>query len=147
MTVWYGLEFALSMPTFIVTAVYFVREVHMSPLQLVAVGTVMEAAVFLFEAPTGAVADTYGRRLSLIVSLLLQGTATIVVGSVPIFIVIVLAWGLWGFGYTFEGAYEAWITDEVGADRVGPIFLRGTRLAYFGALARHARDGVLAEAA
>ena len=72
-TVYYGLEFLLSMPAFVVTAVYFVRVVHMSPLQLVLVGTVMEAAVFVFEIPTGAFADTYGRRLSVIISFLIQG--------------------------------------------------------------------------
>src|SRR6266511_2228181 len=119
------------MPAFVVTAVYFVRDVHMSPLQLVLTGTVMEVAVFVFEVPTGAIADTYGRRLSLIVAFLLQGAAIVVVGAVPVFWVIALAWFGWGIGATFaSGAYEAWITDEVGAERVGAVFLRGARLAY-----------------
>jgi MFS transporter, DHA3 family, tetracycline resistance protein len=135
-SVFYGLELLLSMPPFVVLAVYFVREVHMSPLQLVLVGTVMEAAIFLFEIPTGAVADTYGRRRSIIVSFLIQGGATILVGSVASFPVIAVAWALWGFGYTFQsGAYEAWITDEVGVDAVGSVFLQGTRLGYAGGLA------------
>jgi DHA3 family tetracycline resistance protein-like MFS transporter len=134
-TVFYGLEFALSMPAFVVAAVYFVREVQMSPLQLVLTGTVMEVAVFLFEVPTGAFADTYGRRLSLIVAFLIQGAAYVLVGAVPEFWVIAVAWFVWGFGATFEsGAYEAWITDEVGAERVGGVFLRGSRLRYVGAL-------------
>jgi DHA3 family tetracycline resistance protein-like MFS transporter len=134
-TVFYALEFALRMPAFVVAVVYFVREVHMSPLQLVVTGTVMEVAVFLFEVPTGAVADTYGRRLSLIVSFVIQGAAWILVGAVPSFWVIAAAWFLWGIGATFEsGAYQAWITDEVGAERVGPVFLRGARLGYAGAL-------------
>ena len=55
------------MPTWVVMAVYLVQELHLSPLQLVLMGTAMEAAVFLFEIPTGVVADTYSRRLSLIV--------------------------------------------------------------------------------
>jgi MFS transporter, DHA3 family, tetracycline resistance protein len=134
-TVFYGLEFALSMPAFVVTAVYFVREVHMSPLQLVLTGTVMEVAVFLFEVPTGALADTYGRRLSLIVAFAVQGAAIVVVGAVPEFWPIAAAWFLWGIGATFEsGAYEAWIVDEVGPDRAGRVFLRGARLRYAGAL-------------
>src|SRR5439155_7685922 len=121
-TVFYGIEFALSMPAFVVAVVYFVREVHMSPLQLVATGTVMEVAVFLFEVPTGVVADTYGRRLSLAIAFLVQGAAWILVGAVPTFWVIALAWFLWGFGATFEsGAHQAWITDEVGVERVGGI--------------------------
>jgi DHA3 family tetracycline resistance protein-like MFS transporter len=132
-TVFYGLRFLLAMPAWVIVAVYFVRDVHMSPLQLVLVGTVMEAAIFAFEIPTGALADTYGRRRSVIVSFLVQGGATILLGSVPSFPVIAAAWALWGFGYTFQsGAFEAWITDEVGADTVGPVFMRSTRLGYAG---------------
>jgi MFS transporter, DHA3 family, tetracycline resistance protein len=134
-TVWYMLEFVLSAPSFIVTAVYFVREVHMSPLQLVVTGTVMEAVYFLSEIPTGVVADTYGRRRSLIIAFLITGFSTILVGLTGSFVVILVAWAIWGFGATFEsGAYEAWITDEVGAEHVGPVFLRGTRISYIGAI-------------
>ena len=68
------------MPAFVFTAVYLVRDLHMSPLQLVLMGTVMEAAVFLFEIPTGVVADTYSRRASLVVSLVIQGLAIMIVG-------------------------------------------------------------------
>jgi hypothetical protein len=36
--------------------------------------------------------------------------------------------------YTFtSGAFEAWIADEVGAENVGSLFLRGTRVSYAGA--------------
>src|SRR5207247_6792766 len=90
--VFYGLELVLSMPSFIVTAVYFVREVDMSPLQLVLVGTVMVVAVFLFEVPTGAIADTYGRRLSLVIAFGVQGAAVVVVCSVPSFSVHAVSW-------------------------------------------------------
>jgi MFS family permease len=134
-TVFYALEVLLSMPAFVVIAVYLVREVGLDPLQLILVGTVMEAAVFVFEIPTGVFADTYGRKRSIIVSLVLQGVAWSLVGLVPHFVPILLAWALWGFGWTFmSGAYEAWITDEVGADRVGPVFARGAQLSYAGAL-------------
>ena len=116
-------------------AVYLVSEVGLDPLQLILIGTVMEVAVFLFEIPTGVFADTYGRKLSIVVSILLQGVAWSLVGLVPHFIPILIAWALWGFGYTFmSGAYEAWITDEVGSDKVGPVFVRGQRLSYAGAL-------------
>jgi DHA3 family tetracycline resistance protein-like MFS transporter len=134
-TAYYALEFLLSMPAFVVIAVYLVREVGLDPLQLILIGTVMEAAVFIFEIPTGVFADTYGRKLSIVVSILLQGVAWALVGLVPHFIPILIAWALWGFGYTFmSGAYEAWITDEVGSDKVGPVFVRGERLSYAGAL-------------
>jgi len=130
-TVNYGLVAAFSFSPFIILAVYFVRVVHMSPLQLVLTGTVMEAAVFLFEVPTGAFADTYGRRLSLVVAFVVQGLAIVLVGAVPRFWVIALAWGVWGFGYTFEsGAWEAWLADEIGVNRLGGVLMRASRLGY-----------------
>src|SRR3982750_2494723 len=74
-TVYYGLSFGLRLPTWVVMAVYLVSELHLSPLQLVLMGTAMEGAVFLFEIPTGVVADTYSRRLSLVIGYLGTGAA------------------------------------------------------------------------
>jgi MFS transporter, DHA3 family, tetracycline resistance protein len=134
--VFYALELLLSAPTWVVISIYLVRELHLSPLQLVLMGTAMEAAVFLCEVPTGVLADTYSRRLSLIVGYVGMGAAWLLVGVVSAPALIIALWALWGVAYTFtSGAYEAWITDEVGVDSVGPVFLRGARFAYAGALA------------
>lgn len=130
-TVNYGLVAASSFSPFVVLAVYFVRVVHMSPLQLVLVGTVMEAAIFVFEVPTGAFADTFGRKLSLIVAFVIQGTAIVIVGAVPNFWAIAVAWALWGFGWTFEsGTWEAWLADEIGVERLPSVLMRATRIGY-----------------
>src|SRR5215203_2250275 len=134
-TVYYGLELLLSMPTWVVMSVYLVSELDLSPLQLVLMGTAMEAAVFVFEIPTGVVADTYSRRLSLIVGFLGMGATWMLVGVVSAPWAIIALWGLWGLSYTFtSGAYEAWITDEVGVEKVGRLFLVGARLWYAGAV-------------
>jgi DHA3 family tetracycline resistance protein-like MFS transporter len=134
-TVYYGLELFLSMPTWVVMAVYLVRELHLSPLQLVLMGTAMEAAVFLFEVPTGVVADAFSRRLSLVIGYLGMGTTWLLVGVVSTAWLIIALWALWGLSYTFtSGAYQAWITDEVGAENVGRVFLRGARVSYVGAI-------------
>ncbi len=128
---YYALEIGLSLPAWIVVAVFLVRDIGLSPLELILVGTVMEAAVFLFEVPTGAFADAYGRRRSIALSCVLQGAGYIILGSATNVGTVLVAWALWGFGYTFmSGAYEAWITDEVGTDRVGRIFARGNQLSY-----------------
>ncbi len=133
--VYYGLEFFLRWPTWVVMAVYLVRELHLSPLQLVLMGTAMEAAVFLCEIPTGVVADTYSRRLSLIIGYLGMGAAWMLVAAVSAAWAIVLLWALWGLSYTFtSGAYEAWIADEVGPGNLGSLFLRGRRFGYVGAV-------------
>ena len=39
--VYYGLEFLLSMPTWVVIAIYLVRELDLSPLELILMGTAM----------------------------------------------------------------------------------------------------------
>src|SRR6188508_2915255 len=132
---YYVLQVLLFMPTWVVMAVYLVQTVHLSPLQLVLMGTAMEATVFLFEVPTGVVADTYSRRLSLIIGFLGMGTAWLLVGVVSTAWLVIVLWAVWGLAYTFtSGAYAAWITDEVGVDAVGPVFLRGARFSYVGAI-------------
>jgi len=134
-TVYYGLSFGGYMPTWVVMAVYLVQELHLSPLQLVLMGTAMEAAVFVFEVPTGVVADTYSRRLSLVIGYLGMGVAWLAVGLVSAPWLIIALWAVWGLAYTFtSGAEEAWIADEVGADKVGPIFLRAARWGQAGAV-------------
>jgi MFS transporter, DHA3 family, tetracycline resistance protein len=133
-SVYYGLEFLLSMPTWVVVALYLVRDLELSPFELVLMGTAMEAAVFLFEIPTGVVADTYGRKLSLIIGFFGMGATWLLVGVASAPWVIVVLWAAWGLSYTFtSGAYQAWITDEVGVDRVPQVFLRGARFSYAGA--------------
>jgi MFS transporter, DHA3 family, tetracycline resistance protein len=115
--------------------VYLVRELDLSPLELILMGTVMEAAVFLFEVPTGVVADTYSRKLSLIVGYVGMGVAWMLVGVFSAPWAIIAIWGFWGLAYTFtSGAYQAWITDEVGVENVGRVFLRGERVRYAGAV-------------
>ncbi len=127
---------ALGLETsFTVTAVYFVNTVNLNPLQLVLVGTVMELSIFVFEVPTGVVADTYSRRLSLVIGWLVMGLGLVVVGAWPHFATILAGYAIWGFGYTFtSGAHQAWITDEVGSARVGRVFARGQQLSYAGGL-------------
>lgn len=132
---YYALQILLAMPTWVVMSVYLVQELHLSPLQLVLMGTAMEASVFLFEIPTGVIADTYSRRLSLIVGYVGMGLTWMLVGLVSAPGLIVVLWGLWGLSYTFtSGAEEAWIADEVGPDEVGRVFLRGARVWYVGAV-------------
>jgi MFS transporter, DHA3 family, tetracycline resistance protein len=133
--VYYGLSFALHLPTWVVTAVYLVRELHFSPLQLLLMGTAMEAAIVLFEVPTGVVADTYSRRLSLVIGYLGTGAAWAAVALASAPWLVIALWGAWGFFYTLtSGAEQAWITDEVGVERVGTIFLRAARFGQAGSV-------------
>src|SRR5436190_1411648 len=119
------LRFFLALPAWVVVAVYLVREAELDPLQLVLMGTVMEAAVFVCEIPTGVVADRVSRRLSLGIAWLLQGGAWVVAGATTSFGVILAAWVVWGIGATFESG---------GADRVGPVFVRGSQASLAGGI-------------
>ncbi|HET8678670.1 MAG TPA: MFS transporter, partial [bacterium] len=120
---------------FTVSGVYLVTVVGLNPLQLVLVGTALEAAVFLFEVPTGVVADVYSRRLSIIIGMFLMGAGFVLWGAVPSFAAVLAAQVIWGIGHTFtSGADTAWISDEVGEDRVNPLYLRAAQARQVGSL-------------
>jgi MFS family permease len=120
---------------FTVNMVYQVTVVGLTPFQLVIVGTVLEATCFLFEIPTGVVADVISRRLSIIIGIVLIGCGFTLEGSIPQFWAVIGSQVLWGIGYTFtSGATEAWITDEIGEEAVGPVFLRATQVSLVGGL-------------
>ena len=120
---------------FLVTSLYEATVAGLTPLQLVLVGTTLELSIFLFEIPTGVVADVYSRRLSIIVGYLLIGAAFLVEGFFPAFLPILAAQLLWGIGYTFtSGASEAWISDEIGEEPANRLFLRAARLGMIAAL-------------
>lgn len=109
--------------------VYQVRVAHLNPLQLVLVGTVLETTVFLFEIPTGVVADVYSRRLSVIIGVFLIGAGITLEGSLPVFSAIALGQVIWGIGYTFtSGAIQAWISDEIGEVAANRAFLRASQV-------------------
>ena len=110
-------------------AVYFIRDVGMSPLELVLAGTALEVAYFCFEVPTGVVADLYSRRLSLVIGAAVSGVAMILTGAVPEVPAVLGAAALWGVGWTFRsGAEDAWLADEVGAERLGAVYQRSAQL-------------------
>lgn len=115
--------------TFTTSAVYRFQSAGLNPLQLVLVGTMLEASVFLFEIPTGIVADLYSRRLSVIIGYVMIGAGFLVEGSFASFAGVLSAQFLWGVGYTFtSGALDAWLADELGEEKLAPVYLRGSQL-------------------
>jgi DHA3 family tetracycline resistance protein-like MFS transporter len=114
---------------FTVNLIYHAQTVGLNALQLVLVGTALEVTIFLFEIPTGVVADTYSRRLSVILGVFALGFGFIIEGATPTFQAVLLAQFVWGIGLTFiSGALDAWIVDEIGTDRAPQVFLRGTQV-------------------
>ena len=116
--------------------VYHTVGIGLSPLQLVSVGVLLETMTFLFETPTGVVADAYSRRLSVLIGLFLTGVGFLIEGLISTFGAVLLAQVFWGIGITFfSGAETAWITDEVGEEKASQAFLRGTQIAQIARLA------------
>ncbi len=120
---------------FTLNLVYQGEVVGLTPLQLVLVGTTLEATAFLFEIPTGIVADLYSRRLSVLIGYFLIGCGFMIEGSLPFFWAVLLSQVIWGIGITFiSGALEAWIVDEVGEARMGHVLMRGSQAGQIGGI-------------
>jgi MFS transporter, DHA3 family, tetracycline resistance protein len=118
-----------------VSSVYRIQDAGLNPFQLLLVGTVLEATAFLFEVPTGVIADVYSRRKSVIIGVILIGMGFMLEGAFPILITILAAQVVWGIGSTFtSGAEQAWIADEMGEEGIGRVYLRGAQLGQVGAL-------------
>jgi len=138
LAVYFTLSFtssALYSLIFTVNLLYYIFIAKLDPLQLVLVGTALEASIFVFEIPTGVVADSISRRISIIIGIFLIGLAFLINGSWPVFWVIMLAQGLWALGYTFtSGATQAWISDEIGEENAGLAFIRAARWDQWGGI-------------
>lgn len=120
---------------FVTMSLYEAIIAGLNPVQLVLVGTTVEVSIFLFEVPTGVVADAYSRRTSVIIGYFLMGIGFLVEGFFPAFLPILLAQILWGLGYTFtSGATQAWISDEIGEKPANGLLLRASRFSLYASL-------------
>jgi MFS family permease len=101
------------------------------------VNALFSVGMVLFEIPTGVIADTLGRRLSYLLSVLVLGITTVlyvIAGEAGAGWVVFGAISvLMGLGFTFfSGALEAWLVD--GLDSVGDhsaldhVFARGQQV-------------------
>ncbi len=114
---------------FVYLTVFYYSVVGLNPLQLVLVGTALEGSILIFEVPTGVVADTFSRRLSVVLGILTLGIGFVITGLARTFAVALLAQVICGLGYTFlSGATDAWLADEVGNEQVGRVYLRSGQI-------------------
>lgn len=97
-TVYIFIQFSASVffaMMFTVTSLYEATVAGLTPVQLILVGTTLEISAFVFEVPTGIVADVYSRRLSIIIGYILMGVGFLVEGFFPAFLPILLAQVIW----------------------------------------------------
>ena len=120
---------------FMVTSIYEATIANLAGYQLVLVGTALEVSILLFEVPTGVLADTRSRKLSVIIGIFLIGLGFLVEGLLPAFVPILLAQVVAGLGFTFtSGATIAWISDEIGEEQANQVVLKSNKFEQMGAL-------------
>jgi MFS transporter, DHA3 family, tetracycline resistance protein len=129
---WEGFAMRLA---FTIFTVFVVVELGLDPLQLVLLGTALEASYLLLEVPTGVVADTFGRKRSIVLGTIGTGLAWLVLGVAESFTVAVVSQIMWGIAATFmSGADVAWLTDEVGEDEARRLYVKSEQVWHVAAL-------------
>ena len=90
---------------------YFLS-IGLSPSQTGILTAFFPLFTLLFEVPTGAFADLYGRKTSVIMGFILMG---LLFASVPLFTnfyLLIMIYALLGISYTLtSGSYDAWVVD------------------------------------
>ena len=120
---------------FMVSSIYEVTMANLQGYQLVLIGTALEISILLFEIPTGVIADTRSRKLSVIIGFFLIGLGFLIEGMIPAFIPILVAQVVAGLGFTFtSGATSAWLSDEIGESEANRTFLQANKFDQAGSL-------------
>lgn len=87
---------------------------HISLFQIMILQSVFVFSVFLLEIPTGAIADYWGRKASLILSLIIATIAPIVYSSSPHFLVFIFGEILFALAVAlYSGADESLLYDSL----------------------------------
>ncbi|MEW6272897.1 MAG: MFS transporter [Thermodesulfobacteriota bacterium] len=85
--------------------------------EISAILAIFQISVFLFEVPTGAVADLYGRKVSFLLSCVVRMAAFLLYSVAPGFLVCAIAEVIDAIGVTLaSGAIDAWAVDGVRAE-------------------------------
>lgn len=121
-----GLSFHM---IFTAAGLYRIDIAELQVYQLILIGTALEISIFIFEIPTGIIADLKSRRLSIIIGLFIIGIGAMIEVFTPFFYLIFISQLVLGFGYTFiSGALDSWISDEVKADALEHTIITGSQL-------------------
>ncbi len=109
------------MPAF--SVVYF-RDLNFGLFQISLLFMMMSLFGLLFEIPTGAVADIYGRKFSVLLGAIINGITIISIFFLSNYYALLFAFGIIGLGEAFNsGAREAWVTDLIKKEKKN--FLHG----------------------
>jgi MFS family permease len=115
----------------------FLLDAGLSFFEVFVANAAFSAGMVVFEIPTGVVADTLGRRMSFLLSVLVLGATTLLYVALAEIGAGVLAFAIvsvfMGLGFTFySGAMEAWLVDALAATGhrglLDRVFARGQQV-------------------
>lgn len=131
--------FSLSHSFFFATYVLFLTQAGLDPLEVNLINCCYMASLFLFEVPTGVIADRYGRKFSFIVSCFIYSFSMFLYYASHSFPMFIVAEVIGALAATFySGAFEAWMVDSVKkydqAIATKPIFSKGNIISNVGVM-------------
>ena len=131
-TLAYGLS-TMIIPFFII---YF-RNLDFSFFQIGLLTSVLGISSFLFEVPTGAFADSFSRKYSVIIGFFITALAVIIIPFTQEFFLLLVLWALSGMGMSFiSGAEEAWVVDNLNYNKRSDLhheyFIKNQSITAFG---------------
>jgi len=143
-----GLAFGDAFLVSIVTTtsiVYWVTTGHLNPLQLLLLGTAIEITYFVFQLPTGVLADRVSRRGCIVAGWIITGIGFGMQGFSAAYPNLLLAQVVVGLGAALGyGATEAWIADELDDAEMTSVYLRGAQLEIVGVIGGSLLSGLIA---
>lgn len=93
--------------------IYFLS-LNFSLFQISLLTSAVLLAISLFEIPTGAIADLFGKKISTLMGHFIAGLAFVGIFFFTNFYALLALFFIWGLAQTFiSGAYEAWIIDKL----------------------------------
>lgn len=105
------LQFQLWWPIWVI---YLQQDRGLSLTQITLLDTPFFLLIVLAEVPTGAVADRFGRRTSLVIGSALFAVAVFIFGIAENYLVILASYTAWGLGQTFQsGSDTALLYDSL----------------------------------
>ncbi|KPJ63727.1 hypothetical protein AMJ44_14110 [candidate division WOR-1 bacterium DG_54_3] len=140
---------SLALGTILPVYVLYFRHYQINLFQIALLAAIFEASILIFEMPTGLVADTYGRKISVILSALASLISGIFFIFFPFLFGFIMAEILNGLGETLRsGALEAWLVDslkhEDKEEKIKYAFAQGTKYRTVGNLSGLILGGYLA---
>ena len=116
--------------------IYF-RDLNFSFFQISIITSAFAISMFLFEIPTGALADGLSRKYSVVLGFLITALMAILIPLFTNFYILILLWFITGLGMAFvSGAEEAWVIDNLNKykrkDLHHEFFIKSQSVASFG---------------